>query len=282
MPSNPCRRQPPLAARDIRRARGASHATTDRTPCPPRRRPVPRARVSRAAGVLAPLRASAGDGRHGEGHSRPERTARRPPERRARRHRGPGRGRLRSGRRPGLVEHVMQRGLGMPTEADESVLEAHRRGSAGHGATVSGPSPRFGILLAAMLSELTVAPFVVMATGTLLVARLLGLIVMVAALSVIGANRTAVSLFVAAVAFHLASTVSRAPFVGAGAELFRLVFLTYVLWLIMRRVLRDRVVTLDTVAGAACVYFLLGLVWGGLFLLFERLSPGSFLVACTM
>jgi len=175
----------------------------------------------------------------------------------------------------------MPRGLGMPTEADDSVLESHRRGFGGHGATVSGPFPRFGILLAAMLSELTVAPFVVMATGTLLVARLLGLIVMVAALSVIGANRTAVSLFVGAVAFHLASTVSRAPFVGAGAEVFRLVFLTYVLWLIMRRVLRDRVVTLDTVAGAACVYFLLGLVWADLFLLVERWRPGSFIVPST-
>src|SRR5262249_27363687 len=37
-------------------------------------------------------------------------------------------------------------------------------------------------------------------------------------------------------------------------------------------------VTFDTVAGAACAYFLLGLVWGDLFLLVDRWRPGSFAI----
>jgi len=165
----------------------------------------------------------------------------------------------------------------MPTEAEENVPEAHRARSARSGATGSRP-PRFGFLLAAMLSELLVGPFFIMATGSLLIARLLGLVVLVSALFVIGAHRTTVFLFVAALIFHLAAWVSDASFLEAGAAAFRLVFLSYVLALVLRRVMRDRLVTLDTVAGAACVYFLLGVIWGDLFLLVERWRPGSFAV----
>jgi len=65
------------------------------------------------------------------------------------------------------------------------------------------------------------------------------------------------------------------------AETFRLVFLCYVLWLVVRRVLRDRTITLDTIAGAACAYFLLGMIWADLFFVLERLRPGSFKVPAT-
>jgi hypothetical protein len=62
----------------------------------------------------------------------------------------------------------------------------------------------------------------------------------------------------------------------AAAHALRLTFLLYVVGLVVRRVLTDRAVTLDTVAGAACAYMLLGLVWGELFLLLEIWRPGSF------
>ena len=163
----------------------------------------------------------------------------------------------------------------MPTKANVTVDATGGPRSASPG-TTEPRSPRFGVLLVAMLAELTVGPFIVMATGTLLIARLLGMIVLVAALWVVGAQRTSVFLFIGAVAFHLASMMSDASFAGAGAEAFRFVFLTYVLALIVRRVLRDRTVTLDTVAGAACAYFLLGVIWGELFLMVERWHPGSF------
>src|SRR5262249_13238592 len=91
-------------------------------------------------------------------------------------------------------------------------------------------------------------------------------------------HRMAVILFSGAAIFHLASMVSETTAVAAAAEAFRLLFLSYVLGLVVWRVVRDRIVTFDTVAGAACAYFLLGVVWGELFLLVERWRPGSFAI----
>ena len=162
----------------------------------------------------------------------------------------------------------------MRTEADRIEVHPH---NGGDGVT-QARAPRFGILLLAMLAELTLAPFVIMATGTLTIARWIGVIVLLAALSVAGSHRVAVVLFSGAAIFHFASMVSETTAVATAAEMFRLLFLGYVFGVIVWRVLRDRVVTFDTVAGAACAYFLLGLVWGDLFLLVERWRPGSFAI----
>jgi len=166
------------------------------------------------------------------------------------------------------------RNEGMRTEADRIEVHPHHGGDG----VTQARAPRFGILLLAMLAELTLAPFVILATGTLTIARWIGVILLLAALSVAGSHRVAVVLFSGAAIFHFASMVSETTAVATAAEMFRLLFLGYVFGVIVWRVLRDRVVTFDTVAGAACAYFLLGLVWGDLFLLVERWRPGSFAI----
>jgi hypothetical protein len=55
-----------------------------------------------------------------------------------------------------------------------------------------------------------------------------------------------------------------------------LLFLCYVVAILVWRVLRDRIVTLDTLACAACAYIFLGVVWGDLYVLVEYWRPGSF------
>jgi len=162
----------------------------------------------------------------------------------------------------------------MRTEADRIEVDTHHDGDG----VTQARAPRFGILLLAMLAELTLAPFIIMATGTLTIARWVGALVLLAALSVAGSHRVAIALFSGALIFHLASMVSETTAVGAAAETFRLLFLSYVFGLIVWRVVHDRIVTLDTVAGAACAYFLLGVVWGDLFLLVDRWRPGSFAI----
>ena len=152
----------------------------------------------------------------------------------------------------------------MRTEADRIEVDTHHDGDG----VTQARAPRFGILLLAMLAELTLAPFIIMATGTLTIARWVGALVLLAALSVAGSHRVAIALFSGALIFHLASMVSETTAVGAAAETFRLLFLSYVFGLIVWRVLHDRIVTLDTVAGAACAYFLL----------VDRWRPGSFAI----
>jgi len=61
---------------------------------------------------------------------------------------------------------------------------------------------------------------------------------------------------------------------GSGALFFAFIAVT-----ILAAVLRDRIVTRDTISGALCGYFLIALVWMFLFLLVESVHPGSFHIA---
>src|SRR5262249_47397623 len=87
-------------------------------------------------------------------------------------------------------------------------------------------------------------------------------------------------LFVAALVSHAVSSVSPRADFAAVSEVARLVFLCYVMLVLVRHVMRHRVITLDTVAGAACAYMLIGLVLGELFTLGQRRPPrpGSFVI----
>jgi|SRR5262245_54554990 len=138
--------------------------------------------------------------------------------------------------------------------------------------------PRFGFLLAAMVAEVVLGPFIVMATKSLTTVRLLAAVVLLAALSVAGSRRIAVILFTVAVSAHFLWIISPRTDIAALSEAARFVFLCYVLAVLVRRVMRDRVVTLDTVAGAACAYMLIGWVWGELYTLVEGWRPGSFII----
>ena len=138
--------------------------------------------------------------------------------------------------------------------------------------------PRFGFLLAAMLAELTLGPLIVMGTNSITIVRVIAGVVLIAALLVAGSRRVPVILFVAALVSHVLSSFSPRTDLAAVSEVARLVFLCYVMLVLVRHVRRHRVITFDTVAGAACAYMLIGWVWGEFFTLVERWRPGSFVI----
>lgn len=127
-----------------------------------------------------------------------------------------------------------------------------------------------------MLADLTLAPFIELLPRGFLLVQIVTASVLFAALAVAGSHRTALVLFSGALIAHLAATASADTGIVLAADAFRLIFLCYVVALVIYRVLADRAVTLDTLAGAACAYMLLGIVWGDLFLLLESWRPGSF------
>jgi hypothetical protein len=57
------------------------------------------------------------------------------------------------------------------------------------------------------------------------------------------------------------------------------VFLLLLIITILGDVLRHSKVTLNTVYGAACVYLVMGLFWGSIYIIMEITSPGSFSMA---
>lgn len=60
------------------------------------------------------------------------------------------------------------------------------------------------------------------------------------------------------------------------SSLLRLMFFSYIIWLSLRFIMRDRVVDVDTIYGSICVYFLMGVVWAHIFFILEIIHPGSF------
>jgi hypothetical protein len=127
-----------------------------------------------------------------------------------------------------------------------------------------------------MLADLTLAPFIELLPHGFLLVQVVTASVLLAALAVAGSHRITLVLFGAALLVHLGATASADPAIILAADASRLAFLCYVFGLVIHRVLSDRAVSLDAVAGAACAYMLLGVVFGDLFVLLEAWRPGSF------
>ncbi len=56
---------------------------------------------------------------------------------------------------------------------------------------------------------------------------------------------------------------------------FRSTFLMLLFWVVITDVIRQRDITVDTLAGAACGYLLLGVFWAGVYAMLEVARPGS-------
>jgi voltage-gated potassium channel len=89
--------------------------------------------------------------------------------------------------------------------------------------------------------------------------------------------------------FHIALGLAIPAFFGSWVGLFlksfslpifgsflQIIFLGFILLIIISHLFRLEEVTMDTILGAACSYFLIGLVWSLIFFVLESLSPGSF------
>ena len=139
-------------------------------------------------------------------------------------------------------------------------------------------APRFVLLLLAILAELMLAPLFADTIFALHAAQLLTTFVMVAALWAAGGQAATMLLFAPTIAAHLLDVYWGAGPMHVLAMILRIVFFSNVTGLIVWRTLRRADVNIDTIAGAACAYTLLALVWGNLYVLLEFLRPGSFLI----
>ncbi len=137
-------------------------------------------------------------------------------------------------------------------------------------------APRFILLLLSIIAELMLAPFFAGDEADLGIALGLSGLVMLAALWASGAQRPAVLLFVPAVAAQVVAAQSGSAAMQVVALTLRIAFFAYATGAIMWRTLRSSEVTIDTIAGAACAYTLLAVVWAGMYGLLEFLHPGSF------
>jgi Ion channel len=112
------------------------------------------------------------------------------------------------------------------------------------------------------------------------VLEILFLIVLISGLRAIGLHNRfvglALFLFALALLLGIAGNVfSNAP-LFCSAIITESVFLGLVVFAILRDLFQQKQVSGDTLAGAVCVYLLIGLIWGFLYMLIEFMVPGSF------
>jgi voltage-gated potassium channel len=122
------------------------------------------------------------------------------------------------------------------------------------------------------------APMLPMTAGGLRGGRMVTVLVLAAILPAVGLSRRTMCLVVPALAFQIVFVGWNHPTIWTVTVVLRLVIFVYAGMLIIQRVLRDERVTLDTIAGGACGYLLVGMVWGVIYLLIEGFQPNSFTV----
>ncbi|MBM4245267.1 MAG: two pore domain potassium channel family protein [Deltaproteobacteria bacterium] len=139
--------------------------------------------------------------------------------------------------------------------------------------------PHYGTLLAALLLDIVLAPLLLTLGAGMTVARTIMVLVLLSAFLAVGAGWIAGLGLLVAVAAMLATEVVHNDAALAIELALRILFVGYVILRITREILRQGdVVTADTIAGAACVYMLLGVLWANAYLLLEHLRPGSFAI----
>lgn len=138
-------------------------------------------------------------------------------------------------------------------------------------------TPRFILLLLAILAELMLAPLFSQSDLGLRAAQITTSLILIAALWAVNAQRTSVVLFAAALIAHLFDVyAANNTALHVAALALRAVFIAYATGLIVWRIMSRPDVTMDTLAGAACAYAMLAVVWGNLYVLLEFLRPTSF------
>jgi len=142
-------------------------------------------------------------------------------------------------------------------------------------------APRFVLLLLLIIAELILAPLFSGSELGVHVAQGFTTLVMLAALWAAGGRAASILLFLPTIAAHLLAIEWGAAPIHIVALALRVLFFSYTTGLIVWRNVRGSEVTIDTIAGAACAYTLLALVWGNIYILLAVLRPGSFNIPVT-
>ena len=137
--------------------------------------------------------------------------------------------------------------------------------------------PRFLLLLIAALVFLVAAPLLGVGPVGIMGGKLILAIMLLVAVAELDRNQFRIGLVIAvvAIATDWVGAIAQPSGVSLAAIVIRAVFFLYVGSVVLYRVLRQPTVTLDTIAGASCVYLFIGFMWAMFFSLLDHLEPGS-------
>ena len=141
---------------------------------------------------------------------------------------------------------------------------------------------RFLFLLISILLLFILRPFLGGFIGITVLFDIFFFLILVSAIYAVSARKSGFVIGMVLVVPALITTwsgyVVKIPAIGVTERVFEVLFLGYVACVILAHVFRQKQVTLETISGAICAYFMIGLVWGLCFSLLEQAQPGSFLM----
>lgn len=139
-------------------------------------------------------------------------------------------------------------------------------------------------LLSALVALIVVSPFLERRDDSWLLTALSAGVLIAVIFVVRGHYRRvwfAGLLAVANLGVNLLTMTIKAPLLAFADGVLGLVFFGFATWVVYTDVMSARRVSADTLAGAVCVYLLLGASFGLLYYSIELLAPGSFSVSAT-
>jgi len=139
---------------------------------------------------------------------------------------------------------------------------------------------RFVFLLATLLFMMAVAPFL---EGLSRLHTFFNIFLSAVLLSAVYALSQKIRHFVAAVVLAIPMLLSiwfdyfvRSDALFLFGRVCGILFLAFTIFHILRHIFQQQDITRDTIAGAAAVYLLFALMWAFIYIVLERLEPGSF------
>ena len=139
---------------------------------------------------------------------------------------------------------------------------------------------RFLFLLASITLMFTVRPFL---EGLVRISLLVDIFATLILISGVYAASSSKYMFclVVLIAFptliiHWVDYFSEADDLFLSSEICSGVFYTFMVVIILNYLFKEKQIAFDTIAGAICAYFLIGLMWSSVFAILESSQPGSF------
>lgn len=139
---------------------------------------------------------------------------------------------------------------------------------------------RFLFLLISIVLMFTVRPFLEGLVGIGLLVDIFATLILASAIYAVSSNKRllCLALLLAFPTFiiHWANyfvEVNKLPLIG---EIFSGLFFAFMVVVILNYLFKEKTITTDTIAGAICAYFLIGLMWASIFAILELLQPDSF------
>jgi hypothetical protein len=142
---------------------------------------------------------------------------------------------------------------------------------------------RFLFLLISITLTLVLRPFLEGFVGmSLLVDIFFTLVIMSGIYASLQSKRLfyiALIIALPALAAHWASYFPRIPSTFLIGEIFGALFYTFLVTIILSYLFTEKEITVDVIAGAVCVYLLIGLMWASFFTVLNILHPCSFKIS---